>query len=182
LGKQLVRAGTLTESDLERVLESGYRSGCQLGESLVRANLVSNQRLTQAIVEQRIRRLTALCRVRGGELFFIEGVSSDDQVLGLSQKPLGALVEALRAAYPEAELTTLLGGLERTGLSPSPGCVELRAALCLSGDEAYAFDLCLRGVKIGLVLREAQARGQGALRAALFSIFIGLSAGAFVAA
>jgi len=66
-------------------------------------------------------------------------------------------------------------------LSPSAACPVLRGALCLSSDEAYAFDLCLRGVKIGLVLREARARGQGALRAALFAIFVGLSAGAFVA-
>jgi len=182
LGRQLVRSGMVTEADMERVLESGYRSGCQLGESLVRANLISNQRLTQCLMEQRVRRLAALCRARGGELFFVEDASSDDQVLGLSQRPLGALVEALRAAYPEEELLQLLGGLERTALSPSAGCVELRAALCLSGEEAYAFDLCLRGVKIGLVLREARARGQGVHRAAAFAIFIGLSAGAFVAA
>jgi hypothetical protein len=182
LGRQLVRSGLVTEADLERVLESGYRSGCQLGESLVRANLISNQRLTQCIVEQRVRRLAALCRARDGELFFIDGANSDDQVLGLSQRPLGALVEALRAAYPEEELLQLLGGLDRTAFSPSAGCVELRTALCLSGDEAYAFDLCLRGVKLGLVLREARARGQGALRAAAFAMFIGLSAGAFVAA
>ena len=103
-------------------------------------------------------------------------------MLGLSQRPLGPLVEALRGAYPEEELLRMLNGLERTALSPSIGCVELRAALCLSGDEAYAFDLCLRGVKLGLVLREAKARGQGAHRAAAFAIFIGLSAGAFVAA
>jgi hypothetical protein len=182
LGRQLVRSGLVTESDLERVLESGYRSGCQLGESLVRANLISNQRLTQCIVEQRVRRLAALCRARGGELFFIEGSSSDDQVLGLSQRPLGALVEALRVAYPEEELLQLIGGLERTALSPASACMELRSALCLSDDEGYAFDLCLRGVKLGLVLREARARGQGALRAAAFAIFTGLSAGAFVAA
>jgi hypothetical protein len=102
--------------------------------------------------------------------------------MGLSQKPLGALVEALRAAYPVVELVALLGGLDRTGLRPSAHCATLRGALCLSAEEAYAFDLCLRGVKIGLVLREAQARGQGALRAAAFAIFVGLSAGAFVAA
>jgi hypothetical protein len=57
----------------------------------------------------------------------------------------------------------------------------LRASLCLSSDEAYAFDLCLRGVKIGLVLREARGRGPGAHRAAAFAVFVGLSAGAFVA-
>jgi hypothetical protein len=39
----------------------------------------------------------------------------------------------------------------------------------------------LRGIKLGLVLREAQARGPGALRSAAFAIFVGLSAGAFVA-
>jgi serine/threonine-protein kinase len=182
LGRQLVRSGLVTEADMERVLESGYRSGCQLGESLVRANLISNQRLTQAIVEQRIRRLQALCRARAGEVFFIEDATSEDQVLGLSQRPLGPLVEALRGAYPEEELLQMLSGLERTALKPSAGCGELRAALCLSGDEAYAFDLCLRGVKLGLVLREAKARGQGAHRAAAFAIFIGLSAGAFAAA
>jgi serine/threonine protein kinase len=181
LGTQLVRNGIVSEADMERVLESGYRSGCPLGESLVRANLLSNQRLSQTITEQRIRRLTVLCRARAGELFFVEGARSGEQVLGLSQKPLGALMEALRAAYPEGELMAFISGLERTSLSPSAGCVGLRTSLCLSSDEAYAFDLCLRGVKIGLVLREAKARGQGALRAAAFAIFVGLSAGAFVA-
>ncbi|HYJ11151.1 MAG TPA: DUF4388 domain-containing protein, partial [Polyangiaceae bacterium] len=182
LGAQLLKNGEVLGSDLDRVLESGYRSGCPLGESLVRAQLISQERLTLCLVEQRIRRLTALCRARGGELFFVEDARSGDQPLGPSQRPLGALVEALRAAYPEAELLALLGGLDRTALSPSAGCAGLRAALCLSGDEAYAFDLCLRGVKIGLALREARARGRGALRAAAFAIFVGLSAGAFVSA
>ena len=181
LGKQLVRSGALGEADLERVLESGYRSGCPLGESLVRAGLLTSERLWQSMAEQRIRRLTALCRVRTGELFFVDGARSGEQVLGLSQRPLGALVEALRAAYPEGELLALLSGLEKTALSPSLGCAELRTALCLSSDEAYAFDLCLRGIKLGLVLREARGRGVGAARSAAFAIFIGLSAGAFVA-
>ncbi len=90
------------------------------------------------------------------------------------------MIEALRAAYPEEELLALLGGLDHTALRPSASCAGLRGALCLSSDEAYAFDLSLRGVKLGLVLREARARGQGALRAAAFAIFVGLSAGAFV--
>jgi hypothetical protein len=182
LGAQLVRSGELDEADLERVLESGYRSGCQLGESLVRANLLGSDRLAQAVTEQRIRRLGGICRAQSGELFFIEGARSGEQVLGMSRKPLGTLVEALRGAYSEAELGGLLRGLDRTALRPSATCAELRSALCLSADEAYAFDLCLRGVKLGLVLREAQARGAGQLRAAAFAVFIGLSAGAFVAA
>lgn len=183
LGAQLVRGGLVGEADLERVLESGYRSGCALGESLVRARLLSEERLAQSVAEQRIHRLSGLCRARAGELFFVEGARSGEQVLGLSsQKPLGPLIEALRAAYPESELLGLLRGLDHTALRPSPGCAGLRAGLCLSGDEAYAFDLCLRGVKLGLVLREARARGQGALRAAAFAIFVGLSVGAFVAA
>jgi hypothetical protein len=180
LGAQLVRSGSVSGADMERVLESGYRSGCPLGESLVLANLLSSERLSQSIAEQRIARLTALCRCCTGELFFVEGARSGEQALGLSQKPLSGLVEALRAAYPEAELLEFLSGLERTGLRPSSACAGLRSLLCLSSDEAYAFDLALRGVKIGLVLREARARGQGALRAAAFAIFVGLSAGAFV--
>jgi serine/threonine-protein kinase len=181
LGTQLVRAGVMSQADMERVLESGYRSGCPLGESLVRAGLLSNERLAQALAEQRVRRLTELCRARAGELFFVDAVRSGDVVLGLSQRPLGALMEALRGAYPEAELLSLLAGLERTALRASSSCAELRAALCLSSDEAYAFDLCLRGIKLGLVLREARGRSPGALRAAAFAIFAGLSAGAFVA-
>ncbi len=181
LGAQLVRGGSVCEADLERVLESGYRSGCSLGESLVRANLITNERLQQSLIEQRVRRMTAVCRASAGELFFVDGARSGEAPLALSGKPLGVLIEALRAAYPAEELSGLLGGLDRTGLNPSANCARLRAALCFSSDEAYAFDLCLRGVKIGLVLREARARGQGALRAATFAIFVGLSAGAFVA-
>jgi len=181
LGDQLVQGGHVSAADMERVLESGYRSGCSIGESLVRANLISNERLQLSLTEQRIRRLSALCAARAGELFFIEGARSGEPALQPAQKPLGPLVEALRAAYPEAELLALLGGLERTAVSPSQGCAALRTALCLSSDEAYAFDLCLRGVKIGLVLREARGRGPGAVRAAAFAFFVGLSAGAFVA-
>lgn len=181
LGAQLVRSGYVSEADLERVLESGYRSGCPLGESLVRANLISQQQLEQSIREQRIRRLSGVCAARAGELFFVEAARSGDAALGVASKPLAPLVEALRAAYQEQELLALLGGLSRTALGPSSACAELRGALCLSTDEAYAFDWCLRGIKLGLVLREAQARGPGALRAAAFAIFVGLSAGAFVA-
>jgi serine/threonine-protein kinase len=181
LGAQLLRGGYVSDTDLERVLESGYRSGCPLGESLVRAQLISQAQLEQSLREQRIRRLGGVCRARGGELFFVEAARSGDAALGVSSKPLAPVVEALRATFPEDELLGMLGGLERTALAPSAACAELRGALCLSGDEAYAFDWCLRGVKLGLVLREAKARGPGALRAAAFAIFVGLSAGAFVA-
>jgi serine/threonine-protein kinase len=181
LGAQLVRAGAVSEADLERVLESGYRSGCCLGESLLLAGLLSKERLEQSLSEQRVRRLTAVCRAAAGELFFVDDACSGEPAGSLPQPPVGRLVEALRAAYPQGELLVLLGGLERTALSASAACPALRRALCLSSDEAYAFDLCLRGVKVGLVLREARARSQSALRAALFAIFIGLSAGAFVA-
>lgn len=181
LGAQLVRSGDVTEADLERVLESGYRSGCALGESLVRANLMSEERLQEALREQQIRRLVAVCRAQAGDLFFVEGACSGEAALGGSEQPVNVLVQALRVAYPESELAGLLVGLERTAVSPSPGCAELRRLLCLSNEEAYAFDLCLRGVKLGLVLREARTRGPAALRAAAFAIFVGLSAGAFVA-
>jgi hypothetical protein len=181
LGAQLVRGDYVNGADLERVLESGYRSGCPLGESLVRAQLISQAQLEQSLREQRIRRLGGVCRARGGELFFVEAARAGDTALGVATKPLAPVVEALRASFPEEELLGMLGGLERTALAPSAACAELRGALCLSSDEAYAFDWCLRGVKLGLVLREARARGPGALRAAAFALFVGLSAGAFVA-
>ena len=180
LGAQLVQAGTVTEADLERVLESGYRSGCPLGESLVRANLLTNEALSEALTRQRVARLTALCRAGAGDLFFVDGARSGEALLGAASEPFAVPLEALRAAYPPVELAGLLSGLERTAVSPSAGCAELRAALGLSSEEAYAFDLCLRGVKLGLVLREARARGEAALRAASFAIFVGLSVGAFV--
>ncbi|HYP90038.1 MAG TPA: DUF4388 domain-containing protein, partial [Polyangiaceae bacterium] len=179
LGAQLVRAGLVAEADLERVLESGYRSGCPLGESLVRANLLTNEQLLEQLKLQRVARLTALGRAISGELFFVDAARSGETVLRAATEPLVELLEALRAAHSVAELAGFLSGLENVKLSPSDTCAELRDALRLSHDEAYAFDLALRGVKIGLVLREARARGQHALRAAVFAIFVGLSAGAF---
>jgi len=181
LGAQLVHSGDVTEADLERVLESGYRSGCALGESLVRAGLITEERLQAALLEQRVRRLTGVCRAQVGELFFVEGARSGEPAAANEPKPASALVQALRVAYPESELSSLLQGLERTAVSPSNACAELRALLGLSSDEAYAFSLCLRGVKLGLILREARSRGPAAWRAAAFAIFVGLSAGAFVA-
>lgn len=181
LGARLVRGGELTAADLERVLESGYRSGCALGESLVLAGLISRERLCAAIAEQRQARLEALCRARGGELFFVEGVTSGEQALGRAAERFEPLLAALRGAYGEAELLGLLGGLTRASLRPSGACAQLRMALRLTGEEAYAFDLCLRGVQLGLVLREAKARGREAAKSAAFAIFVGLSAGAFVA-
>ncbi|HYQ18120.1 MAG TPA: DUF4388 domain-containing protein, partial [Polyangiaceae bacterium] len=180
LGAQLVRVGLVSEADMERVLESGYRSGCPLGESLVRANLITQEELLEQLKQQRISRLTALGRAHNGELFFVEGARSGEAMLGVAAEPLVELLDALRPAHSVAELAGFLSGLERAKLSPSAGCAELRDALRLAHDEAYAFDLALRGVMIGLVLREARARGQHALRAAVFAIFVGLSAGAFV--
>jgi hypothetical protein len=124
--------------------------------------------------------LTALFRAQAGELFFVEGVRSGEPRLGAVSEPFTEPLEALRIVMLVAELTSFLGGLERTALGPAPGCAELRAALSLSADEAYAFDLALRSVKVGLILREARARGPHALRAAAFAIFVGLAAGAFV--
>ncbi len=99
LGNQLVRGGFVSDPDMERVLESGYRSGCTLGESLVRANLLTSDRLLLALTEQRIRRLTGLCRGRAGELFFVEGARSGESPQVAGQKPLAALgVDHVRSA------------------------------------------------------------------------------------
>jgi serine/threonine protein kinase len=181
LGAQLVRAGLVNEADMERVLDSGYRSGCPIGESLVRANLITQEQLLENLRAQRVRRLLALARASAGELFFVEGARSGDATLGAAESPLAPWLEALRTAYSSAELAGFLSGLERTALSPSAACAELKRSLCSSVDEAYAFDLAVRGVKVGLILREAQGRGQPAVHAAALAIFLGLSAGAFVA-
>jgi eukaryotic-like serine/threonine-protein kinase len=181
LGAQLVRSGLVGEADLERVLESGYRSGCSLGESLVRAGLLSGEGLERSLAEQRVVRLAALCGARVGDLFFVDGATCGERAPGPSDAPLAPLLQALRIAYSEQELLSVLNGLAHTALSPSPQCGELRSLLRLAGDEAYAFAWCLRGVKLGLILREARARGPDALCAAAFAIFVGLSAGAFVA-
>ncbi len=178
LGAQLLRRGLVNARDLERVLESGYRSGCQVGESLVRSGLLTEDALALCLSEQRVERLAALCGAASGDLFFVEGAASGETCLAADPKT-NALLEALRRTYPTTELLTLLGGLERTALCPSVGCADLRRRLAFSPDEAYAFDLCLRGVKLGLVLREAKVRGEPALHAAAFAIFVGLSAGAF---
>jgi hypothetical protein len=145
---------------------------------LTRAGLLTQERLQQALASQRARRLGAIARARTGELFFVDDARSGETLLGKPDRPLAMITEALRAAYSEAELLALLGGLDRISLEPTATCAALRSALCFSGDEAYAFDLCLRGVAIGLVLREARARAPGALAAAAFAIFVGLSANA----
>jgi eukaryotic-like serine/threonine-protein kinase len=180
LGAQLLRRRLVGAADLERVLESGYRSGCQLGESLVRAGFLTEESLRACLVEQRVARLAAVCRAPGGDLFFVEGAASGEACLAV-ESGTAALLEALRRAYSAPDLLALLGGLARTALHPSASCAELRRALSFTDEEAYAFDWCLRGVKLGLVLREARVRSEQALHAAALAIFVGLSAGAFVA-
>lgn len=180
LGAQLLRRGLVTAQDLDRVLESGYRSGCPLGESLVRAGLLTENALARCLAEQRVQRLAALCGATSGDLFFVEGAVSGETCLAVDAGT-STLLDALRRTYETAELLPLLGGLSKTALCPSAGCADLRHLLSFSSEEAYAFDLCLRGVKLGLVLREANVRGERALHAAAFAIFVGLSAGAFVA-
>src|SRR6185295_11467262 len=104
LGDMLLRAGKITEGQLEDALENGRISKKMLGEVLVESGVVSDDEIKQVVREQIEEEIYDLFLWKKADFEFVEGPAADElkdpdaQVTKLSFDVNGLLLEAVRRA------------------------------------------------------------------------------------
>ncbi len=104
VGELLLRAGKVTEAQLEEALETGRISKKLVGEVLVESGAVSSEEIQQIVREQIEEEIYDLFLWKKADFEFVEGPAADDlkdpdaQVTKLSFDVNGLLLEAVRRA------------------------------------------------------------------------------------
>jgi hypothetical protein len=179
-GRRAVEAGLIDAAVLERTLLTGWNAGQRVGEALVTAGLLDPRAVQLVLAGQRLARLTTLCRMRQGELLFVDGEQSGEPV-----EPLGAsfklLARAVREGYDDATLRALFEDAESMTLFAAPRASEWTAGLDLPPQEAYVLLRGGRGETLAALIERVVAEGQCDADCVRRAIFLGLSAGVFSA-
>jgi eukaryotic-like serine/threonine-protein kinase len=179
-GQRLVEAGLVDAVTLERILAQGWSTGQRVGEALVTTGLLDPPAVMMMLAGQRLARLTTLCRMREGELLFVDGEQCGEPI-----QPLGApfklLARAVRDGYDDATLEMLLADAASMTLFATPQASECAAALDLPPQEAYVLARGGRGETLATLIEHMVAGGQMDAPCVRRAVFLGLSAGAVTA-
>ncbi len=111
LGRILVKAGAITDAQLERALEVHNRTDKLIGQVILELGIIDGQTLDRAIADQSRQNLLSLFGLTEGRFEFAEGLV---HLADFTAAPLAAshaLYEGLRDHAPEGVLWPLLSGL-----------------------------------------------------------------------
>jgi hypothetical protein len=125
---------------------------------------------------QRLARLTTLCRMRRGELLFVDGEQCGEPVRA-SGTPFKLLARAVRDGYEDAVLGMLLADGRGMALFAAPRASECARALDLPPQEAYVLKRCGRGETLAALIERVVSEGLCDAACVRRAIFLGLSAG-----
>ena len=175
-GRRVVDAGLVDSAVLERRLLTGWNSGQRIGEALVTAGLLDARTVQTLLAGQRLMRLTTLCRMRHGELLFVDGEQSGEPVQRPGA-PFKLLARAVRDGYDDATLETLFGDAESMTLFAAPRASECASALYLPPQEAYVLLRGGHGETLAALIERVVSEGQCDASCVRRAIFLGLSSG-----
>lgn len=178
LGAALVQSGLLAEDLMERALEDGHRSGRRLGEVLVAEGILRPSSLLAALAEQRQRRVVALCRMRAGEIYFVDGATSGEDLATPPRGPVALLARALLVAYSTDEIARLLAPLRDAPLERSHDARRIAQLLDLRPEAARALDLAQGGISAAALVQGPAQSGNIGRANMLGALFLGLYSGA----
>ncbi len=181
LGAFLVADGLIAREALERALERAHRSGRRLGETLVADGVLRPSSLLASIAAQRRKRIAALCRWRSGELYFVDGVVSGEELSTAPRAPLPLIVQALLDAWPTDEIAHVLAPLRDQSLARGAQAGRIRAVLGLPPEASRVLSLADSGASPAALVSALGRSGAASRASVLGALFVGLCSGALVA-
>ncbi|HEY8946437.1 MAG TPA: serine/threonine-protein kinase [Polyangiaceae bacterium] len=175
IGRMISERHRVPAEMVDSAIERGLRSGKAVGPALLEAGLVREEDLTQAVRDQRIRRLSRALAAAQGDLFFVEGANAGEPDRGAdSLISLRDLVVAMREGSVETQVREVLAPAAREALVPCSEPRALFAELELNSDEQAILQRVAALGSIDLALQEVP---RAALPEARRAIFIGLVVG-----
>lgn len=112
LGSVLVRAGKLSEEDLERCSHLVVRGNRRLGQVLVDQGILTSGQVYEGLVLQVKEILLNAFVETGGTFAFLEGALDEVNAVKLPERTRDLLLAGLKRVEEAEELTRTLGGLD----------------------------------------------------------------------
>ena len=177
LGTRLLRAGRITERDLNDALAACQESGHSLGEELVARGIVRSSSLLRELVEQVEARFMELFAWSDGTLWFVPNVR-EPQLEVKAPSLLPALVtNAIREAYTDDELALWFARASKLPVTRGPARRIDPSKLGLSLAERRALERSTLASSIESLVGELSAERVATPRETLFGLFVGVSIG-----
>ena len=181
LGVRLVATKMATSQQVEQgLVAASLRGDRKLGESLVSAGVLRPADLVRALVEQLEASFVEIAQWNSGEVWFVSGQKSSDEVPRVMRSGLQLFTSAVRDSYPVAELAAILGPFRSEPLFVAEGAAYRYIALGLSESERAALTLIKHGGSIEQVVARAHRDAGIKTHDALHAVFVGLSSGCLV--
>jgi hypothetical protein len=181
LGIHLVKAGSISERQLLRAVDSLAEADCgRLGDVLIEQRAVLPADLLRALAEQLKVRVLSLGTWESGEIWYVSGVSAPASGVRASESSLELLTAMIRNAFSGRELARILAILGDGPIAASPVAhVELNT-LGLTQQEHTALRKVAGARSLGRFMTATM--GKSALHPddILRAVFIGLSVGLLV--
>jgi serine/threonine-protein kinase len=181
LGARLVAMNLAMPEQVEQALvAASLRGDRRLGECLVSAGVLKPSDLVRALVEQLELSFSEVAQWSNGQLWFLAGQTSADEVPRAVRSALELFTCAIRDGYAVAELASILGPFRAEPLFLVEGAAARYAALGLTEGEQAALALIKHGASLEQVVALAHREAAVTNADALNAIFIGLSSGCLV--
>jgi len=177
LGARLLRAGRVTEPDLNDALAACRDSHRTLGEELVARGIVRGTSLLRELIEQVEERFVELFGWNDGTLWFVPGAR--DQHLEVKAPSLlpTLVTHAIREAYTEDELAVWFARAGKLPISRGPAKRIDPSKLGLSLAERRALERSVKAHSIEALVSELASERVATPRETLFGLFVGVSIG-----
>lgn len=177
LGSLLVADGLFSRGAMERALEQAHRSGRRLGETLVAEGVLRPSSLLAAVTNQRRKRVAELCRWRAGELYFVDGATSGEELSTAPREPLSLFADAVLAAWPADEIAHLLAPVRDVSLQRGRRAGGV-LRLGLAPDAMRVLSLAQNGASPAALVSGLGRSGAASRATVLGALFVGLCSGA----
>ena len=176
LGQHLVRSQLLTAEKLEQLLAEASSNQQRLGDYLIHKGIVSPHDLVGHLRQQMLEKIYEIFFWRVGHYSFYEGQEYSGSLLPMNMSPWEVIVEGIRQGYERGELKEVLQPYENRFLLPGNHQHVHPSQLGLHPVEIKVFNLASPHRTVGGLLSRIGVTPE-AEKSALSMMYLGLELG-----
>jgi curved DNA-binding protein CbpA len=176
LGQHLVRSQLLTGEQLEQTLAEASRNQQRLGEYLIQKGIVNPHDLVDHLRQQMLEKIYEIFFWRVGHYSFYEGQEYSGSLLPMNMSPWEVIVEGIRQGYEHGELSEVLEPYHDRFLLPGDYQHVHPSQMGLQPVEIKVFNLASPHRTVGGLLSRIGVNPE-AEKSALSMMYLGLELG-----
>jgi hypothetical protein len=176
LGQRLLSEGKVTQKHLAHLLKQSAKSGQRLGETCVRAGLLTREEVKGALVAQRRERLIGTTKKNAATVSFVPGISSGEELLSDRASRLAWISSLCIEAYSSEDVASFLASFRERRIDPGP-VVVVPGELAVPDPMRRALHYAASSENLRELTESLQSERVARPSETLMAVFIGLSAG-----